>query len=102
MLGDFVKKLEDAQRGAKERLESILVDGQSAGGEVKVVANGNKEIKQVFITEDFYKDCDKEELEDLLLVATNRAIAKAEDIHNSEMKGMAQGVMPGGLPDMFK
>ena len=101
MLGDFVKKLEDAQRDAKERLSSIMVDGQSGGGEVKVVANGNREIKQVYITEEFYKDSDKEDLEDLLLVAINRALEKAGEINESEMKGMAQGMMPGGLPNLF-
>ncbi len=81
MFGDLKDKLKAAQEESKERLERILVDGQSEGGKVKVVANGNREIKQIYYTPEFFEQADKEELEELTMVAVNRALEKAEAIY---------------------
>jgi DNA-binding protein YbaB len=42
----------------------------------------------------------KEELEDLLTVAINRAMATAENVSESEMRAMMSSMMPG-LGNLF-
>ena len=43
---------------------------------------------------------DKESVEDLIIVAINRALEKAEKISEIEMKGVANNVMPD-IQNMF-
>ena len=79
---------------AKERLNTISVKGESQG--VTVVSNGNRKIIEVIISEETYSTTDREEIGELVLTATNRALENAEAVFESEMKGMAGGMM-GGL-----
>ncbi len=94
MFGDIVNKLKLAQEDSKAKLENILVDGQADNGRVKVVVNANKLVRQVYISQELFDEGDKEAIEELVQVATNKAIEKADEIYNEEMKGMAKGVMP--------
>src|ERR1700760_238311 len=96
-------KLMEAQQKAgevKQRLDNISVSGSAEGGKITLVANGNKVIQSVTIDEDFLKEADKEELEELLLVAINKAIAQAENVSQSEMAAMTQQMF-GGLGGLF-
>lgn len=81
---------------AKARLETMTVTAEAAGGDIKVLVNGNRKIKSVEISADLQHG-DKEELEDQLVVALNRALEQAEKLNESEMSGMAKGMLPGGL-----
>ena len=40
---------------------------------------------------------DKEELEEQICVALNRAVEKAEQVHENEMKAVAGGMLPPGM-----
>ena len=62
----------------KERLNNITVEGEAEGGKIKVLSNGNKKITAVQIDADWIKNADKEEVEDLLVIACNRALDNAE------------------------
>jgi DNA-binding YbaB/EbfC family protein len=96
-------KLIEAQQKAgevKKRLDGITVSGTAEGGKITVTANGNKVIQSISIDEDFYKDADKEELEELLVVAINKAIAQAENVSQSEMAALTKDMF-GGLGNMF-
>ncbi|MDB5155151.1 MAG: YbaB/EbfC family nucleoid-associated protein, partial [Mucilaginibacter sp.] len=73
-------KLFEAQQKAgevKKRLDGITVSGTAEGGKITVTANGNKVIQSINIDDDFLKSADKEELEELLLVAINKALVQA-------------------------
>lgn len=100
-------KLFQAQQKAEEvksRLDHITVEGETAGGKVKVVASASKEIKEVQIDEEFLKQLDdKEELEELLVVALNKALQQAESISQTEMQAVSQDLLGGlgGLGNMF-
>jgi DNA-binding YbaB/EbfC family protein len=94
MFGDIINKVKLAQQDHKLRMEQILVDGQAENGQVKVVVNGNKMVKQILISPELFAQGDKEAIEDLLIIALNRAIEKAEAFSNDEMKEMAKGVIP--------
>ena len=99
-------KLMEAQQKAgevKKRLDAITVTGTAEGGKITVQANGNKVVKSIAIDEDFLKDADKEELEELLVVAVNKALEQAENVSQSEMAAMTSAMLGGmgGLGNLF-
>ncbi len=77
----------------KQKLETITVKGEAGDGAVVVTVSGNRELKSLSISEELQKG-DKEELEDTILVAMNRAMKQAEDVNESEVQGQAQNMMP--------
>src|ERR1700712_1171870 len=71
-LKDMFDKLFEAQQKAgevKKRLDAISVSGSAEGGKIIVNANANKVIQSITIDPDFFGEADKEELEELLIVA---------------------------------
>ena len=96
-------KLFQAQQKAEEikkRLETISVCGEAEGGLIRVVATANKEIKEITIDPVFLSNADKEELEELLVVALNKAIVQAENISQAEMQAASKDML-GGLGGLF-
>jgi nucleoid-associated protein EbfC len=79
----------------KVKLDSISVMGDAGNGMVKVTSTGNRNIQEVQINEDLLKPENKEELQDLLVVAINRALQAAENVSESEMRAMMSSMMPG-------
>jgi len=99
MFGDLFGKLQEAQQKmeeGKERLAHVTVDGEAGDGAVKVAVTGNREVKNITIADHLLAPDSKEELEDLLITALNRALKNAENLWESEMKGLAGGML-GGL-----
>ncbi|WPV68757.1 YbaB/EbfC family nucleoid-associated protein [Chitinophaga sp. LS1] len=99
---DMFGKLQEAQqkmKESKERLALITVDGEAGDGAVKVTVTGNREVKSLEIAERLLGKDHKEELEDLVITALNRALKAAENTWESEMKSVAGGMLGplGGL-----
>lgn len=89
-------KLQDMKQQMDEikaRLDTITVEGEAGNGAVKITVTGNRKIKGVKIS-DTLANADREELEDLLIIALNKAIENADKVNESEMQGAAMGVMP--------
>lgn len=98
-LKDMMGKLQEAQAQAqdmKDRLEQIEIKERYQG--IELILNGNRKIRDLKIDPKLLED--HEELEDKLLLALNQGLAKAEALHDEEMKNMAKGMMPG--MDLFK
>lgn len=96
-------KLFAAQQKAEEikkRLDTVSVYGEVENGAIKITATANKAITGIAIDEEFLKNADKEELEELLLTAINKALASAEQVSAAEMQASAQDML-GGLGGMF-
>lgn len=96
-------KLFEAQQKAgevKKRLDAITVTGTAEGGKITVTANGNKVIQSVNIDEAFFADADKEEVEELLVVALNKALEQADNVSQAETAAIAKDMF-GGLGGMF-
>ena len=75
----------------KNKLETINVSGESQG--VVVIANGNRKVLSISVPAEIVGD--KEMIEELVLIATNRALAEAEKVNEREMQSAAMGIMPG-------
>jgi hypothetical protein len=101
----FDKLFEAKQKAeeVKKRLDALTVSGSAEGGKITVTANGNKVIQSITIDEEFLKEADKEELEELLIVAANKALEQAENLHQSEMAALSRDMLGGmgGLGNLF-
>jgi DNA-binding YbaB/EbfC family protein len=96
-------KLMEAQQKAgevKKRLDAITVTGTAEGGKITVTANGNKVVQSVTIDDAFLKEADKEELEELMVIAVNKALEQADNVSQSEMAAMTSAMF-GGMGGMF-
>jgi nucleoid-associated protein EbfC len=95
---DLFGKLQEAQQKmqeGKQKLANVIIDGEAGEGAVKVTVTGNKEVKTISIDNQLLAPERKEELEDLLITALNRALQNAENKWEEEMKGLAGGMLGG-------
>lgn len=96
----MLDKFMDAQRKAdevKQRLETIMVEGEASNGLVKVTANGNRVIKDIVIADALMTPERKEELQDLILIACEKALQQAENVSQAEMMKLMGGMNLGNL-----
>jgi DNA-binding protein YbaB len=84
----------------KKRLDTISVFGEVEGGAIKVTTTANKAITAIAITDEFYEQADKEELEELLQAAVNKALAQADQVSAVEMQAATKDML-GGLGGLF-
>jgi DNA-binding YbaB/EbfC family protein len=103
MFGNMVSKLKEAQdlmEETKIRMESIYINTEAENGMVKIILNANKKIKDISIDNSLMSISEKERLEELLAVALNKGMEKADKIFDEEMQGMSKGIFPG-FPFLF-
>ncbi|HCN83923.1 MAG TPA: hypothetical protein DIT07_09950 [Sphingobacteriaceae bacterium] len=96
-------KLMQAQQKAEEikkRLDSITVTGEAEGGKIKVTATANKYITSIEVHPDLLQLSAKEELEELLAIAVNKAVEQAENISQTEMQAATRDMF-GGMGNLF-
>ena len=102
MFGDMFGNIEAKQAELAQKTGAIVVE-TTVGG-IKVAANGNKEIVNISILDPSVLE-DKEQLEDVLMAAVNRALSEAGEKAAVEMQKSMEAMLPpglGGLADMFK
>jgi DNA-binding YbaB/EbfC family protein len=88
-------KLQAAMAEMQQKLGQISVDGNAGAGMVVVAANGRMEITKCVISDEAYKLGDKDMLADLVIAATNMALAKARE---EAAKVTQQLAADAGLP----
>jgi DNA-binding protein YbaB len=96
-------KIMQAQQKAEEikkRLDSVSVTGEAEGGKIKVTATANKYIKSIEIHPDLLQVSSKDELEELMAIAVNKAMEQAENISQTEMQAATRDMF-GGLGNFF-
>ncbi|MEY4598972.1 MAG: hypothetical protein RLZZ445_1769 [Pseudomonadota bacterium] len=91
------QQMQDNMRKTQEQLALIEVEGQSGSGMVKVVMTCRHEVKRVSIDPSVIGD-DREMLEDLIALAMNDAVRKAEATSQEKMAGVTAGLpLPPGM-----
>lgn len=88
------QKLEKVQAEVGEK----SVEGTAGGGMVVVTCNGKNQILGVKIEKDVVNPEDIEMLQDLIVAATNQAIARAQEMMNTEVSKVTGGM---AMPGMF-
>ncbi len=92
-----VKKMQAEMTKAQEELANTVVTGTAAGGLVTVEATCDQRVRSVRIAKDAIDPDDVETLEDLVVVATNDALAKSTDASQKRMASLTGGMRIPGL-----
>lgn len=89
-----VKEMQEKMKIAQESLAEIIVEGESGAGMVKAKVNGKKELISIDIDASLMKEEDKEMVQDLVVAATNKALAEADIQSKEKLKESTEGMMP--------
>ena len=92
------KKMQEKMKEAQELLKKIEVEGISGGNTVRIIMNGDGELKKITFDESAYKES-KEILEDLIVAAHNDAKSKLKKKTSEEISKVTGGI---NLPPGFK
>ena len=104
MFGDLLGNMEGKQAALKEKLAAIQLSSSAGDGAVKVTVTGNQQVVDVAIDKEKIDLSDTEQLEDLLMVALNQALAMAVDTQTQETNNLVKDMIPpglSGLGDLF-
>jgi DNA-binding YbaB/EbfC family protein len=97
MFGDMMGQMKDMQAKLKERLRTITLEAEAGDGAVKVTVNAAREITNVKIDPAMVDTDDLEAIEDLVVIASNRALEQAAAREAAESQTMIQDMLPPGL-----
>ena len=92
------KKMQERIKETQEALKKIEVEGISGGNAVKVIMNGDGELKKISIDNSLFKE-PKEIIEDLIVAAHNDAKSKLKKKTSEELTKATGGM---SLPPGFK
>ncbi len=93
-----MEQIQQQQEALQAKLHALRITETTDG--VTVTVSGAREVMNVKIDANILEDGDAEQIEDLLVVALNRALAKAQEVEQTEAQGLMAGMMPGGMPDL--
>lgn len=99
-MGNVIKqaqKMQEEMERIQNEVEEKTVEASAGGGVVEVQANGKKEILSIKIKPEAVDPDDVETLEDLVMVAVNEAIKKADDMMTESMSAVTGGINIPGL-----
>ena len=92
------KKMQEKMQKTQEALKKIEVEGISGGNAIRVIMNGDGELKKISLDENLLKES-KEIVEDLIVAAHNDAKSKLKKKTSDEISKVTGGV---SLPPGFK
>lgn len=98
-MGKMMKQFQKMQAEiakVQEEIASRTVEASAGGGAVRVVVSGGRELRDIQIAPEVLDDL--ELLQDLIIVAVNEGLRKAEEMANSEMGKITGGLsLPPGI-----
>ena len=92
------KKMQEKMKETQDALKKIEVEGVSGGNSVKLIINGDGELKKISLNETLLKES-KEIIEDLIVAAHNDAKSKLKKKTTEEISKVTGGI---SLPPGFK
>jgi len=92
------KKMQEKMKETQEALKKIEVEGVSGGNTVRVIMNGDGDLKKIHLDDGLMKES-KEMIEDLVLAAHNDAKLKLKKKTSEEISKVTGGI---DLPPGFK
>lgn len=82
----------------EDEVNENIYEETMGGGALKIVVKGNMQIESISIDESLLNVDGKEDLEDMLKIAINKAIEKAISDKDEKMNSITGGMkMPGGF-----
>ena len=92
------KKMQEKMKETQDALKKIEVEGVSGGDAVKVIMNGDGELKKITFNDTLFKET-KEVIEDLIVAAHNDAKSNLKKKTSEEISKVTGGI---SLPPGFK
>ena len=92
------KKMQEKMKETQEALKKIEVEGVSGGNTVRIIMNGDGELKKISLDQILLKES-KEIIEDLIVAAHNDAKSKLKKKTSEEISKATGGI---NLPPGFK
>lgn len=89
-----MKEVQSRMKDAQETLRNVTETGDSGAGLVKVTVNGLKNVLSIDIDPDIIKADDREMLQDLIVAATNVAMANVETKAREHLRQATEGLLP--------
>ena len=94
----LMKQLQQAQERIQKEIQALEIEATSGGGMVKVVMDGQKNLKSLKIDPEVVSKDDVEMLQDLVTAAVNEAARKVDEAVQEKIGGLAGGLK---IPGMF-
>lgn len=91
-----LQQMQNKLMKAQEELGTLTVEG-TAGGVVRVVMNGHRELQSITIEPEVVDPEDVESLQDTLIAAFNDASKKAQELSEQKLGGLTGGMNIPGL-----
>ena len=85
-------------------MATLKIDAEAGNGAVKVTVDGNQQVLNININKEALDWDDKEQVEDLVLEAINRALELSKDKAAEEAQNLVKDILPpgmDGLKDVF-
>lgn len=92
-----MKQLQQAQERIQREIAALEIEAAAGGGMVKVVMDGQKNVRQLTIDPQVVSKEDVEMLQDLITAAVNEAARKVEEAVQEKVGGLTGGMKIPGL-----
>jgi len=93
----LMKQLQQAQERIQKEIQALEIEATSGGGMVKVVMDGQKNLKSLKIDPEVVSKDDVEMLQDLVSAAVNEAARKVDEAVQEKIGGLTGGMKLPGL-----
>jgi nucleoid-associated protein EbfC len=102
MFDDLLGNLQKQQEAMQQKLAETFVEAEAGDGAVTVKAGADMHIENIRLDPAKLDLSDREQLEDLLVVALNRALELARQEAAAESQKLLGGMLPGGMDQFLK
>lgn len=93
----LMKQVQQMQERAQTEIAALLIDASAGGGVVKVVMDGQKNLKSIAIDPEAVSKDDVEMLQDLVLSAINEANRLVDEAVKEKLGALTGGLRIPGL-----
>lgn len=94
-------QMQEMQEQMQKKLAEKTFTAEAGGGAVAVSCTGARTVTNVRISPELLDPEDAEGVEDLIVVATNRALEMAAAYEQEQAGSMMNNMLPGGLGGLF-
>lgn len=90
-------RMQKEMKNIQKTIKKAKIEGESAGGAVKAVVNGEFSLMSISISDELVKSGDTKQIEKMVLTAVNDAVHNAREYSAEEMKKLTGGMDLGSL-----
>ena len=96
-MNSIMGKIQEAQESLKKAQEDLVhltTSAESGAGLVKVTVNGLRQLTEITLSDDLKNEQDFVMTQDLIIAATNKALADIEPQIKEALKDSTKGLLP--------